>query len=60
MRIVDGSGNDRRGRPLGDQPVAGRRYVCACGGVGLPTIRRKWVEALSRHGRAQAARQVRS
>ena len=55
-RRLTGSSLDKHDRPLRDQPIAGRRYVCACGGIGLPTIRRRWVEALSHHGRGLEAR----
>lgn len=51
---------DRAGRLLHDQAIVGRKYTCTCGGIGLPTIRRRWVEALSRHGRAREARRLRS
>jgi hypothetical protein len=57
---LSGWHRDRAGRLLHDQPIAGRKYTCTCGGIGLPTIRRRWTEAMTAHGRAREARRLRS
>lgn len=51
---------DRQKKPLRDRVITGQRFVCECGGIGLPTLRRRWVESLSRHGQALEARNRRS
>jgi hypothetical protein len=52
VRCLSGNSRGRDGRTLEGQTIVGRRFTCECGGIGLPTIKRRWPRSLAAHAKA--------